>query len=67
MSRTFSTKEEQLDNFLIKYKKHPFSKSIKISLKSPNNILVTMPYFCPFKNAKEFLLSNLSRIKDFKL
>ena len=56
MNKTYGTKEEQLDNFKIKYKKHPFSKSIKISLKSSDSILVTMPYFCPYKDARSFLL-----------
>ena len=67
MNKTYGTKEEQLDNFKIKYKKHPFSKSIKISLKSSDSILVTMPYFCPYKDARSFLLNSLDKIKSFKI
>ena len=66
MNKTFKTRVEQLDDFTIKYKKHPFSKSIKISLKSKDMILVTMPYFCPFRDAKDFLLKNFNKIKNFE-
>ena len=60
------SKEEVLDNFKIKYKKHIFSKNIKITLKQNDLILVTMPYLCPYKIAREFLLNNFSKIKSFK-
>ena len=60
-------KKETIENFEVKYKKHPFSKSIKISLKKEGQVLVTMPYLCPFRTAKEFLLSNLDKLKEFKL
>lgn len=66
MNKTFKTRVEQLDDFTIKYKKHPFSKSIKISLKARDKILITMPYFCPFKDARNFLLKNLDKIKNFE-
>ena len=59
-------KTETIDEFNIKYKKHVFSKSIKITLKKDDLILVTMPYFCPYKTAREFLLSNFEKIKSFK-
>ena len=59
-------KTEVIEDFNIKYKKHLFSKSIKITLKKDNQILVTMPYLCPYKKAKEFLLSNFEKIKLFK-
>ena len=58
-------KAETIENFEIKYKKHVFSKSIKITLKKDNFILVTMPYVCPYKTAREFLLSNFEKIKSF--
>ncbi len=60
------TKTEEIENFRIKYKKHPFSKSIKISLKEKGEILVTMPYICPYKTAKDFLIKNFDKIKNFK-
>ncbi len=58
-------KAETIENFEIKYKKHVFSKSIKITLKKDNFILVTMPYVCPYKTARDFLLSNFEKIKSF--
>ncbi len=61
------TKTEEIDNFKINYKKHPFSKSIKISLKEKDSVLVTMPYFCPYKTAKDFLIKNFDKIKNFKI
>ena len=60
------TKTEEIENFKINYKKHCFSKNIKISLKQDNTILVTMPTYCPYKTAREFLLSNFEKIKGFK-
>ena len=65
-SRNKSTKEENIDGFKIKYKKHIFSKSIKVSLKSENEILVTLPKYCPYKNAEEFLKNNFEKIKNFE-
>ncbi len=59
------TKTEIIDNFEIKYKKHPFSKSIKVTLKDSKTVLVTLPYLCPYKAAKEFLLKNFERLKEF--
>ena len=67
MNKLFSkTKEETKEEFNIKYKKCPFSKSIRITLKNENNILVTMPYLCPFKTAREFLYSNFEKLKSYK-
>ena len=60
------TKTEEIENFKINYKKHCFSKNIKISLKQDSTILVTMPIYCPYKTAREFLLSNFEKIKGFK-
>ena len=60
-------KSETIENFQVKYKKHAFSKSIKITLKSEDLILVTMPYLCPYKKARDFLISNFEKIKSFKI
>ena len=60
------TKEETIENFKVKYKKHIFSKSIKITLIKDGAILITMPVLCPFKNAKKFLIENFEKIKSFK-
>jgi len=66
-TRNNQTKIEIFENFTIKYKKLKFSKSIKISLKPDNQVLVTMPISCPFDNGKEFLLQNFEKIKQFEL
>jgi len=60
-------KIETIENFEIKYKKHPFSKNIKISLKKEGQILVTMPILCPYKFARDFLLKNFEKIKSFEI
>ena len=59
------TKQEILDNYKISYKKHIFSKSIRITLKDSKSILVTMPVFCPYRIARNFLMSNFEKIKSF--
>lgn len=61
------TKLETIENFEIKYKKHCFSKNIKITLKQDDIILVTMPYYCSYKKAREFLMSNFEKIKTFQI
>ncbi len=58
-------KLQNIEDYEVKYKKHPFSKTIKITLKPQKQILVTMPYFCPYKKAKEFLDENFEKIKSF--
>lgn len=58
-------KHEILDNYQINYKKHIFSKSIKITLRDEKSLLVTMPFYCPYKTARDFLLSNFEKIKAF--
>lgn len=60
-------KVETIENFQIKYKKHPFSKNIKVTLKKEGQILVTMPILCPYKFARDFLLKNFEKIKSFKV
>ena len=62
-----TVKTEEIENFKIKYKKHIFSKNIKISLKQDDTILVTMPYFCAYSTARDFLINNLSKIKAYSL
>lgn len=59
-------KEETIEGYTVKYKKHIFSKAIKITLKKDDLVVVTMPKYCPYKNAKEFLLSNFEKIKSFE-
>jgi len=61
------TKQETIENFNVKYKKHTFSKNIKITLKQNNTILVTMPYLCPYKLARDFLLKNFDKIKNYNI
>lgn len=60
-------KTEIIEDYEIKYKKHPFSKNIKVTLKKEGEILVTMPYLCPYKTARNFLISNFEKIKAFKI
>ena len=59
-------KTETIEDYKVKYKKHIFSKSIKITLKNQNSILVTMPFLCPYYMARDFLISNFEKIKSFK-
>ncbi len=59
-----SVKEETIEGYKVKYKKHIFSKSIKITLKSDDLVVVTMPKYCPYKNAKKFLMDNFDKIKS---
>lgn len=58
-------KTESIEEYYIKYKKYIFSKSIRITLKDSNSILVTMPVFCPYRTARNFLISNFEKIKNF--
>ncbi|MBR2068964.1 MAG: DUF45 domain-containing protein [Candidatus Gastranaerophilales bacterium] len=60
-------KTETIEEYQINYKKHIFSKSIKITLKDDKSLLVTMPVLCPYKTARNFLISNFEKIKSFKL
>ncbi len=66
MIKSIKTKREQIEDYTVQYKKHPFSKNIKISLKENNFLLVTMPYFCPYKTARDFLVNNFEKLKTFK-
>ena len=62
-----SVKEETIEEYKVKYKKNIFSKSIRITLKKDDLVVVTMPKYCPYKTAKEFLLSNIEEIKAYKI
>ena len=61
-----TTKEETIEGFKVKYKKHIFSKSVRITLKRDDLVVVTLPKYCPYKDAREFLLKNFEKIKEFK-
>ena len=59
-------KTEIIEDYKVKYRKYLFSKSIKVTRSDEDSILVTMPYFCTYKRAKEFLLSVFDKVKTFK-
>ncbi len=59
-------KQETIENYIINYKKHCFSKNIRITLKDEDSILVTLPYLCSYKKARDFLLANFEKIKNFQ-
>ena len=61
------TKTETIEEYTINYKKHIFSKNIRITLKEKNSILVTMPILCPYRTARNFLISNFEKIKKFNV
>lgn len=54
---------ENINGIFIKYKKHRFSKSIKITPKTNNEVLVTLPENVSFETAKDFVLKNLCWIQ----
>ena len=54
---------ENIDGIFIMYRKHPFSKSIKITPKSNGDVLVTLPKNASFSYAKEFVFKNINWIK----
>lgn len=57
----------KIENYNVKYKKLAISKSIKITIKGEDELLVTMPLYCSFKRAQEFLTSNFDKIKSVKI
>jgi len=59
-----TTRTDVLDGIKILYKKHPFSKNIRISVKPDGRVLVTMPKNASFLRAKEFVLKNKDWIKE---
>jgi len=54
---------ENINGIFIKYKKHQFSKSIKITPKNNNEVLVTLPKNVSYETAKDFVLKNLCWIQ----
>ena len=58
------TAEETVDGVRIIYKKHPFSKSIRILPKADGMVLVTLPKYGSFIQAKEFVQKNKGWIKE---
>lgn len=62
--RRRTTMEDTIDGVKIFYKKHPFSKNIKMIARPNGNILVTLPKSASFVRAKEFVLKNKAWIKE---
>lgn len=62
--KTNGQKSENIDGIFIAYKKHPFSKNIRITLKTNGNVLVTLPKNVSFSYAKDFVLKNIDWIKE---
>ena len=54
---------EVIGDINLKYRKHPFSRCIRITVKGPNSALVTMPKNYPFEKAKIFVRRNLGWLK----
>ncbi len=57
-------KTENVNGIFIIYKKHPFSKSIRITPKINGEVLVTHPKNVPYSCAKDFVLKNIGWIKE---
>ena len=64
VSKRSTTRTEELFDIKILYKKHPFSRSIRIGVKSDGRVLVTLPRSASFARAKEFVLKNEAWIKE---
>ena len=62
--KTNGQKSETIDGIFITYKKHPFSKNIRITPKTNGNVLVTLPKNVSFSYAKDFVLKNIDWIKE---
>lgn len=54
---------ENINGIFIKYKKHRFSKYIKITPKNTGEVLVTLPCRVSYAVAKEFVLKNMDWIQ----
>jgi len=59
-----NTKKETLDGISVIYKKHPFSKCIRITPKQDGTVLVTLPKRTSYACAKEFVQKNAEWIKN---
>lgn len=55
---------QNIDGIFIIYRKHPFSRSIKITPKTNDRVLVTLPKNVSFAEAKTFVLKNIVWIKQ---
>lgn len=55
---------QNIDGIFIVYRKHPFSRSIKITPKTNEKVLVTLPLNVSFSCAKEFVFKNINWIKQ---
>lgn len=61
--KTKSVQFEEIENISLKYQKHPLSRRIKMTLKGHNSVLVTIPKYSSFKDAKIFARQNLNWLK----
>lgn len=59
-----TTRTEELFGIKILYKKHPFSKNIRIITRPKGDVLVTLPKSASFARAREFVLKNEAWIKE---
>ena len=57
-------KIEEIDGIKFKFRKNPLSKCVRISLKSQDSVLVTLPRRASFEYARNFALKNLNNIKN---
>src|SRR5699024_3165831 len=53
-----------IDGIKFKFRKNPLSKCVRISLKSQDSVLVTLPRRASFEYARNFALKNLNNIKN---
>lgn len=58
-----SVKEEVISGIKINYRKHHFSRKIRISLKSDGCVLVTLPKYTAYSEAHDFVMLKLDWIK----
>lgn len=57
-----TVKKEIINGFEVKFQKHAFSRSIRISIKN-GYVLTTLPKYSSYKMAREFVLSKMSWIE----
>jgi len=63
-ARALRQRSENINGIFILYKKHPFSKSIRITPKASGDVLVTLPKNVSYDTAKNFVLKNINWIKE---
>ena len=56
-------KVELIDGIEFKFRKNSLSKSLRITLKDKNSVLVTLPKYASFKVARDFAIKSLPEIK----